>query len=106
MHDQPNRVPRAAVGRRLAVVRVIVVAVIFVFVNKQALVRFGLNEQEHAVHGGGNQRDQQRLAGGEICARQRHREDQYDDGQREEGDQILFNAEKIHVLGRKFASAQ
>ena len=87
-------------------VRVIVVAVIFMFVYKQALVRFGLNQQEHAVHGCGNQRDQQRLTGGEVCTWQRHREDQHDNCQREEGNQVLFNTKQVHVLGRKFTPAQ
>ncbi len=43
MDNQPDRVPHAAVRRRLTVVRVIIVAVIFVLVDKQALVSFGLN---------------------------------------------------------------
>ncbi len=106
MYDQPNRMPRAAVGRRLTVVRVIVVAVIFMLIHKQALVRFGLNQQKHAVHGCGNERDQQRLTGRKIRARQRHREDQHNNRQREERNQILFNAEQVHILGREFASAQ
>ena len=106
MHDQPNRMPRAAVGRRLTVVRVIVVAVVFMLIHKQALVRFGLNQQKHAVHGCGNQRNQQRLTGGEVGTRQRHREDQHDNRQREEGNQILFNAEQVHILGREFTPAQ
>ncbi|STW79023.1 Uncharacterised protein [Klebsiella michiganensis] len=93
-------------GRRFAVMRVIVVAVILVFVNKQALVRFRLNQQEHAVHGGGDQRNQQCLAGGEISPGQRHGKDQDDDRQRKEGDEVLFKAEQIHILGGEFAPAQ
>ena len=84
--------------------RVIVVTVVFMLVNKQALVRFGLDQQEHAVHRRGNQRHQQRLAGGEICTRQRHREYQHNNRQREQGNQVLFNAKKVHVLGGKFAT--
>ena len=106
MYDQPNRVPRAAVGRWFAMVRVIVVAVVFMLVHKQTLVRFGLNQQEHAVHGGGNQCDQQRLTGREVCSRQRHREDQHDNRQREQGDQILFNAKQVHILGGELTAAQ
>ncbi|MNV40007.1 hypothetical protein D3C71_1316070 [compost metagenome] len=98
--------PQAAVRRRLTVVRVIVVAVIFMLVDEQALVRFGLNQQENAVHGGGNERDQQRLPGGEIGARQCHWEHQYNNCQREEGDQILFNTKQVHILSGEFAPAQ
>lgn len=46
------------------------------------------------------------LARWKACTRQRHREDQHDNRKREEGDQILFNAEQVHILGRKFAPAQ
>ena len=106
MHDQPNRVPRAAVGRRFTVMRVVIVAVVFMLIHKQTLVRFGLNQQEYAVHGRGNQRNQQCLTGGKVCTRQRHREHQHDNCQREEGNQILFNAEQVHILGREFTTTQ
>ncbi|MNY50197.1 hypothetical protein D3C86_1856860 [compost metagenome] len=83
-----------------------VIAVIFMLVDKQALVRFGLNQQEHAVHGGRDERDQQGLTGGKVRTRQCHRKHQNDNCQRKQGNQILFNPKQIHVLGRKFLSAQ
>jgi hypothetical protein len=85
--------------------RVIVVAVIFMLVNKQALVRFGLNQQEHAVHGGGNQRNQQRLPGGEIRPGSAMGKTStiIASGKRA---MILFKAEQIHILGGEFTPAQ
>ena len=66
---------------------------------------FGLDKQEHAVHGRRNQGNQQGLRGGEIRSRQRHRKDQHNNGQREQGDQILLNAKQIHILGGEFTPA-
>ncbi|MNW10308.1 hypothetical protein D3C71_2074980 [compost metagenome] len=67
---------------------------------------FGLDHQEHAVHGGGNHRDQQRLPSAEVAARQRTGEHQYDHRQRENRHQILFDTAQIDVLGGEFATAQ
>ncbi len=78
VHQQPGGMPPAAVGGRFTVVRVVIVAVVFMLINKQALMGFGLNKQENAVHGRRNYRHQQRLPGAEVRARQRHRKDQHD----------------------------
>ncbi len=40
MDNQPDSMPQAAIGRRFTVVRVVVITVIFVLVDKQTLMRF------------------------------------------------------------------
>ena len=86
--------------------RVAIIAVVFMLVNKQALVGARLNQQENAVHRRRNRRDQQRLRGGEVAARQRVGEHQHQDRQRKDGDQILLYPGKIHILRGELAAAQ
>lgn len=50
MDNQPDSMPHAAMGRRFTVMRVIVITVIFVLVDKQTLMRFGLDQQKYAIH--------------------------------------------------------
>ncbi len=87
-------------------VRVVIVAVVFMLINKQTLMGFGLNKQENTVHGRRNHRHQQRLPGAKVRARQRHGKHQHDNRQRKQGDKILLNAEQIHILGGEFTPAQ
>ena len=83
-----------------------VTIVVFMLVHEQALVGFGLDHREHAIHGGGDQRHQQRLPGAEVTARQRAREHQHDHRQRENCHQILFNTARVDVLGGELAPAE
>ena len=98
--------PHIAVGGRFAVVRIVVVALIFMFIHEQALMGFGLNQQENAVHGGRDKRDQQRLSNRKVRLRQRHRKYQHNNRQREQGNKILFDAKQVHILGGKFTPAE
>jgi hypothetical protein len=50
MDNQPDSMPHAAMGRRFTVMRVVVITVIFVLVDKQTLMRFGLDQQKYAIH--------------------------------------------------------
>lgn len=84
-------------GGRFTVVRVKSSSLSFMLINKQALMGFGLNKQENAVHGR-RIPPPAAIARAEVRARQRHRKDQHDNRLAKQGDKILLNAEQIHIL--------